>query len=211
MENRVEELRKSLGLNQQELADILRVSRQTISSIETGRYNPSLKLAFSISDFFSNGRSRKSSNKKGVEKMRKSNLWFGLGLSVGGHSFLDSLFSRRRQDAGLLWHLRRAGTGVRRYLLMALLYWAKPKNRARYEQNWNKKQLACMMSARLCCATKRGALRLYSRFGSCLCATNDLLLFGFLPSTRGKEHSFRFIRLLGFSVRNRHCHFSMVE
>ncbi len=52
MENRVEELRKSLGLNQQELADILRVSRQTISSIETGRYNPSLKLAFSISDFF---------------------------------------------------------------------------------------------------------------------------------------------------------------
>ncbi len=52
MENRVEELRKSLGLSQQELADLLRVSRQTISSIETGKYNPSLKLAFSISDFF---------------------------------------------------------------------------------------------------------------------------------------------------------------
>ena len=52
MENKVEKLRKDFGLSQQDLADILRVSRQTISSIETGRYNPSLKLAFSIAEFF---------------------------------------------------------------------------------------------------------------------------------------------------------------
>lgn len=52
MENLVEQLRKEAGLNQGEFAKMLRVSRQTISSIETGKYNPSLELAFAISDFF---------------------------------------------------------------------------------------------------------------------------------------------------------------
>lgn len=52
MKNKVEELRKEMGLNQEEFAKTLRVSRQTISSIETGKYNPSLELAFAIADFF---------------------------------------------------------------------------------------------------------------------------------------------------------------
>lgn len=52
MKNKVEELRKELGLNQEEFAKALRVSRQTISSIENGKYNPSLELAFAIADFF---------------------------------------------------------------------------------------------------------------------------------------------------------------
>lgn len=52
MKNRVEELRKSIGLNQDDLAKALKVSRQTISSIETGKYNPSLELAFAISEYF---------------------------------------------------------------------------------------------------------------------------------------------------------------
>lgn len=52
MENKLEELRKDKGLNQDELASILRVSRQTISSLENGRYNPSLILAFKIASFF---------------------------------------------------------------------------------------------------------------------------------------------------------------
>ena len=52
MENRVEELRKQRGLSQEVLARALRVSRQTVSSIENGKYNPSLELAFAISDFF---------------------------------------------------------------------------------------------------------------------------------------------------------------
>ena len=52
MENRVEELRKRLGMNQEDFAKALKVSRQTVSSIETGKYNPSLELAFVISDFF---------------------------------------------------------------------------------------------------------------------------------------------------------------
>ena len=52
MENRVEELRKKSGMNQEDFAKTLNVSRQTVSSIETGKYNPSLELAFAISDFF---------------------------------------------------------------------------------------------------------------------------------------------------------------
>lgn len=52
MENRVEEFRKNLGLNQEDLAKAIKVSRQTVSSIETGKYNPSLELAFIISNFF---------------------------------------------------------------------------------------------------------------------------------------------------------------
>ncbi|MDD2980874.1 MAG: helix-turn-helix transcriptional regulator [Hespellia sp.] len=52
MKNRVEEMRKYLGLNQDEFAKAIKVSRQTVSSIETGKYNPSLELAFEISHFF---------------------------------------------------------------------------------------------------------------------------------------------------------------
>ena len=52
MKNRVEELRKELGMNQEELAKAICVSRQTVSSIENEKYNPSLELAFVIADFF---------------------------------------------------------------------------------------------------------------------------------------------------------------
>lgn len=52
MKNRVEFLRLEKGLTQEELAKALKVSRQTISSIENGKYNPSLELAFQISEFF---------------------------------------------------------------------------------------------------------------------------------------------------------------
>lgn len=52
MKNRVEILRKENGLSQEEFAKAIRVSRQTISSIETGKYNPSLELAFIISNYF---------------------------------------------------------------------------------------------------------------------------------------------------------------
>jgi putative transcriptional regulator len=52
MKNRLEEIRKKRGIRQEELADILGVSRQTIGSLENGRYNPSIVLAFKISRFF---------------------------------------------------------------------------------------------------------------------------------------------------------------
>ncbi|EFM26221.1 MULTISPECIES: helix-turn-helix transcriptional regulator [Bacillota] len=52
MKNRLEEIRKSRGITQEELANILEVSRQTIGSLENGRYNPSIILAFKIAKFF---------------------------------------------------------------------------------------------------------------------------------------------------------------
>lgn len=52
MKNRLEELRKSKGIRQEDLADILEVSRQTIGSLENGRYNPSIILAFKIARYF---------------------------------------------------------------------------------------------------------------------------------------------------------------
>lgn len=52
MKNRLEEIRKQRDIKQDELADALEVSRQTISSIENGRYNPSILLAFKIAKYF---------------------------------------------------------------------------------------------------------------------------------------------------------------
>lgn len=52
MKNRLEELRKQRGIKQEDLANALKVSRQTIGSLENGRYNPSILLAFKIARFF---------------------------------------------------------------------------------------------------------------------------------------------------------------
>lgn len=52
MTNDVRERRAGKGLSQGELAQLLEVSRQTINSIETGRYTPSLPLAIAIARFF---------------------------------------------------------------------------------------------------------------------------------------------------------------
>ncbi|HIX31063.1 MAG TPA: helix-turn-helix transcriptional regulator [Firmicutes bacterium] len=52
MKNRLEALRKNRGIKQEELADALEVSRQTIGSLENGRYNPSILLAFKIARYF---------------------------------------------------------------------------------------------------------------------------------------------------------------
>lgn len=52
MKNRLESLRKENGITQEKLANILEVSRQTISSLEKGKYNPSIILAFKIAKYF---------------------------------------------------------------------------------------------------------------------------------------------------------------
>ena len=52
MKNRLEALRKARGIKQEELAEALEVSRQTIGSLENGRYNPSILLAFKLSRYF---------------------------------------------------------------------------------------------------------------------------------------------------------------
>jgi putative transcriptional regulator len=52
MKNRIEEIRNSRGIRQEELARLMGVSRQTISSLENGRYNPSIMLAHKIAPYF---------------------------------------------------------------------------------------------------------------------------------------------------------------
>ena len=52
MKNRIEEIRKERGVRQEEFAKALGVSRQTISSLENGRYNPSILLAYKIARYF---------------------------------------------------------------------------------------------------------------------------------------------------------------
>ena len=52
MKNRLEEIRKAKGITQEELANALEVSRQTVGSLENGRYNPSIILAFKLARFF---------------------------------------------------------------------------------------------------------------------------------------------------------------
>ena len=53
MKNRIEEIRKERGIRQDDFAKLMGVSRQTISSLETGRYNPSIFLAYKIAKYFS--------------------------------------------------------------------------------------------------------------------------------------------------------------
>ena len=52
MKNRLEEIRKERGIKQEELAAALEVSRQTIGSLENGRYNPPIILAFKLARYF---------------------------------------------------------------------------------------------------------------------------------------------------------------
>lgn len=52
MEHRIKELRGIRGWTQEELSEKIGVSRQTVISIENGRYNPSLELAFKIAELF---------------------------------------------------------------------------------------------------------------------------------------------------------------
>ena len=52
MKNRIEEIRRTRGIRQEEFAKAMGVSRQTISSLETGRYNPSIFLAYRIARYF---------------------------------------------------------------------------------------------------------------------------------------------------------------
>ena len=52
MKNRTEEIRKERGIRQDEFAKAMSVSRQTISSLENGRYNPSILLAHKIAKYF---------------------------------------------------------------------------------------------------------------------------------------------------------------
>jgi len=52
LKNRIEEIRNARGIRQEDFARLMGVSRQTISSLENGRYNPSILLAYKIAKYF---------------------------------------------------------------------------------------------------------------------------------------------------------------
>lgn len=52
MKNKIEDIRKEKGIRQEDFAKAMGVSRQTISSLENGRYNPSILLAYKIAKYF---------------------------------------------------------------------------------------------------------------------------------------------------------------
>jgi putative transcriptional regulator len=81
LKNRLEEFRKQQGIRQEELAEILEVSRQTIGSLENGRYNPSIILAIKIARFFGKSVEEIFIYEEEQKKMRKqSQPWlFVLG------------------------------------------------------------------------------------------------------------------------------------
>jgi putative transcriptional regulator len=52
LKNRIEQIRKEQNIRQEDFAKSMGVSRQTISSLENGRYNPSIQLAYKIAKYF---------------------------------------------------------------------------------------------------------------------------------------------------------------
>ena len=52
LKNKIEQIRKEKGITQEDFAKTMGVSRQTISSLENGRYNPSILLAYKIAKYF---------------------------------------------------------------------------------------------------------------------------------------------------------------
>ena len=73
MKNRLEEIRKQHGIKQEELALALEVSRQTIGSLENGRYNPSIILAFKIARYFNLSIEEYLSMRRKIMKKNKMN------------------------------------------------------------------------------------------------------------------------------------------
>lgn len=78
MKNNIRKLRKELGLRQEDMAKDLGVTRQTINAIENEKYNPSLELAFAISEFFGLKIEEIFFLNKRDKKMKKNNLYIGL-------------------------------------------------------------------------------------------------------------------------------------
>lgn len=88
MKNRLEELRKQRGIKQEDLATALEVSRQTIGSLENGRYNPSIMLAFKIARYFQMSIEEifiyEEESKWSISKIQKVELFVGVIVLLGG-------------------------------------------------------------------------------------------------------------------------------
>lgn len=133
MKNKVEQLRKERGLNQDDFAKMLRVSRQTISSIETGKYNPSLELAFAISDFFGKRIEEIFIYERGAEN-EKSNLITGILYVLFGVVCLIVALLIETKLEGILWGFAGAGIFPGIMMICKYFYWSSPKNKEQYEE-----------------------------------------------------------------------------
>lgn len=133
MKNRVEELRKRSGMNQEDFAKAIKVSRQTVSSIETGKYNPSLELAFIISDFSAN-QLRTFLFTKGTVKMKKSNLAEGILFISGGVILLCAALLTDTVLDSLLIGLAAGSICSGFVMTCKYFYWNAPKNKERYQE-----------------------------------------------------------------------------
>ena len=126
MKNKVEQLRKERGLNQDDFAKMLRVSRQTISSIETGKYNP-------FQTCLVNGL-KKSLSMKEVQKMKKSNLITGILYVLFGVVCLIVALLIETKLEGILWGFAGAGIFPGIMMICKYFYWSSPKNKEQYEE-----------------------------------------------------------------------------
>ena len=120
MENRVEKLRKERGLNQEDFAKAIRVSRQTVSSIENGKYNPSLELAFAIADNYLN---------RGI-----------ICVLVGICFILAAVFTESALD-GLLWGFAGGALGPGIGMIIMHFYWSLPQNAERFKEKQEQKEI----------------------------------------------------------------------
>ena len=95
MKNRIEIIRKERGIRQEEFAKVLGVSRQTISSLENGRYNPSILLAHKIAKYFDMGDiSTLIAPRKLVMISGKQDIGFYIKGSYDAYATIEKVFKK---------------------------------------------------------------------------------------------------------------------
>lgn len=134
MKNKLEEIRNARGIKQDELAKVLEVSRQTISSLENGKYNPSIILAFKIARYFNMTIEEifiMRRNEIMLCKFGKTNkkvlsgmVIFGVVSLIFGIVFANSLSDDQRSLMMLAGMFSGAGTGI---IAVAIFFWIRGK------------------------------------------------------------------------------------
>lgn len=141
MKNRLEEIRKSNGITQEELASILEVSRQTIGSLENGRYNPSIILAFKISKYFRVSIEDIFIYEEGEEDEKNKNVvkacfltFLGIGLVVVGFLFHKNSVSTDKMMATISYIFIGVGCGIFGHFMDNLIKYFSTKNHEELER-----------------------------------------------------------------------------
>ena len=130
LKNKLDELRKLNGITQEEFAKELRVSRQTISAIENGKYNPSLDLAFEIALYF---------NMTIEEVMKKSNLIYGLIYTILAGIFLYLAITFDNKISGIFYGMTGALGANGIFIIIRYFYWQK--NKEKYQEKLESEEI----------------------------------------------------------------------